>query len=188
MVGLTQLLVPILVSAVIVFIVSSILHMLLPYHRSDYGRIPKEEGLLDYIRGLNLPSGDYFAPAPPEGSTGNPMKDPVFMERAKRGPRVVMTVGPGFTGMGAQLTQWFVYALIVSFFGAYLASRFLQTGTDYLTVFRLVGTATFMGYGLALPQYSIWYGRKWSTTLKSIFDALIYGCLTAGVFGWLWPR
>jgi hypothetical protein len=55
-------------------------------------------------------------------------------------------------------------------------------------VFRLVGTAAFMGYSLALLQHSIWYKRNWGTTLKSVFDGLLYGLLTAGVFGWLWPR
>ena len=60
--------------------------------------------------------------------------------------------------------------------------------TPYLTVFRIVGTVTFAGYALALAQYSIWYGRAWSITLKSMFDGLIYALLTGGVFGWLWPQ
>lgn len=184
MISLTQLLIPILLSAVAVFLMSSVIHMALPYHKSDYDRLPDEDGFINYLRGLNLPPGDYFAPAPPkEGG----LKDPVFAEKVKRGPRIVMTLQGGWGGMGGQLGQWFVYTLIVSFFAAYLGSRFLQPGTDYLTVFRLIGTATFMAYGLSLPQYSIWYGRKWSTTLKSLFDALVYGTLTAGVFGWLWP-
>ena len=184
MVSLTQLLIPMLVAAVAVFITSSIVHMLMPYHRSDYDRFPDEAGFLNHVRSLNLPPGDYFAPAPPkEGG----MKDPAFAEAVKRGPRVVMTVQAGWSGMGGQLAQWFIYNLVVAFFAAYLASRFLNAGTDYLTVFRLVGTATFMAYGLALAQYSIWYGRKWSTTFKSMFDALLYGAITGGVFGWLWP-
>ena len=52
----------------------------------------------------------------------------------------------------------------------------------------IVGTTAFMGYSLALLPESIWYKRRWSRTFKSMFDGLIYALLTAGVFGWLWPR
>jgi hypothetical protein len=34
---------------------------------------------------------------------------------------------------------------------------------------------------------TIWYKRSVVTSLKSTFDSLVYGCLTAGAFGWLWP-
>jgi hypothetical protein len=54
-------------------------------------------------------------------------------------------------------------------------------------VFRVVGTTAFMGYALGLWQMSIWYKRSAVTTLKSTFDGLVYACLTAGAFGWLWP-
>jgi len=32
------------------------------------------------------------------------------------------------------------------------------------------------------------YKRNWGTTLKSVFDGLVYALFTAGAFGWLWPR
>jgi hypothetical protein len=35
---------------------------------------------------------------------------------------------------------------------------------------------------------SIWYQRPWVVTLKSTIDGLLFACLTAGAFGWLWPR
>ena len=47
---------------------------------------------------------------------------------------------------------------------------------------------SFAGYSLALLQNSIWLGRSWSTTLKSVFDGLVYALITAGTFGWLWPK
>jgi hypothetical protein len=34
---------------------------------------------------------------------------------------------------------------------------------------------------------SIWYKKSWSGTLKNVFDGLVYGLVTGGVFGWLWP-
>jgi hypothetical protein len=75
----------------------------------------------------------------------------------------------------------------VSFFAAYIGGRALGPSADYLEVFRFTGCTAFIGYGLALLQNSIWYKRNWGATLKSVFDALVYGLLTAGAFGWLWP-
>jgi hypothetical protein len=61
-------------------------------------------------------------------------------------------------------------------------------GAPYPVVFRVAGTAAFMSYGLGPVVNSIWKGQPWSVTLKEIFDGLVYGMLTAGTFGWLWPR
>ena len=57
-----------------------------------------------------------------------------------------------------------------------------------MSVFRFVGTTAFAGYSLALLQSTIWWRRNWGMTLRSMFDGLIYALLTAGVFGWLWPK
>jgi len=77
---------------------------------------------------------------------------------------------------------------VVGFFAAYVASAALPPGTAYPRVFQLVGTTAFVGYALALWQMSIWYRRSWGTTIRSTIDGLAYALLTAGVFGWLWPR
>jgi hypothetical protein len=89
--------------------------------------------------------------------------------------------------MGASLLLWFLYGVVVSIFAAYVAGAALAPGARYLDVFQFSGTVAFVGYGLALLQNSIWYSRQWSSTLKSVFDSLIYALLTAGIFGWLWP-
>jgi len=184
MVHLAQLWLPILASAVLVFIASSLLHMLLPWHKSDFGNTPNEAAVLDALR--PIPPGDYLMPRP--GSMQE-MKDPAFQERMKRGPVVVMTVMKWTPSAFPQsLAQWFVYAMVVSVFAAYIAGRALGPGTTYLEVFRFVGTTAFLGYGMALAQNSIWWSKKWSTTVKSMIDALIYASLSAGVFGWLWPK
>ena len=90
--------------------------------------------------------------------------------------------------MGPALAQWFIYLLIVSTFAAYLASRTLPAAAHYLEVFRIAGTTAFMAYAMSHPAASIWYWRSWSTTFKYIIDGLVYGLLTGGVFGWLWPH
>jgi hypothetical protein len=159
--------------------------MVLKYHRSDFAKVPNEDAVMDALR--PAPPGDYMMPF----STGpEQMKDPAFLEKMKRGPMAVLTIMRGDM-MGAfkkALGMWFVYSLVVSVFAAYITGRALRPGTEYLEVFRFVGATAFLGYSLGLAQQSIWYGKKWSTTFKSMFDGLIYGMLTAGFFGWLWPK
>ena len=186
MVSLMSLWIPILVSAVVVFVLSSIIHMVLPYHRTDLRRVPKEDEIMAALRGLDLPPGDY---AVPHAGSMEGMKKPEFVEKMKKGPIAFLTIAPGAEpSMATPLTLWFLYSIVVSFFAAYIAGRALGPGAHYLAVFRFVGAASFMGYSLALLQNSIWYKRNWGTTLKSVFDGLLYGLFTAGTFGWLWPR
>ena len=185
MVPLASLWLPILLSAVTVFVASSLLHMVLRHHRTDFAKLPNEDAVMDILR--PIPPGDYMAPF---SSGPEQMKDPVFMEKVKRGPMFILTImGSGMPeAFRKSLALWFVYALVVSVFAAYVAGRALRPGTAYLEVFRFVGTTAFLSYSLALAQQSIWYGKRWSTTFKSMFDGLIYGMLTAGFFGWLWPK
>lgn len=186
MVPLMSLWVPIVGSAAVVFAASSLIHMVLPFHRNDWRRVPKEDEVMNALRRFNLPPGDYFVPyaGSPDAS-----RSPEFVEKMKKGPVLLMTVlRSGPPTMGTSLALWFFYAVVVGVFAAYIAGRALQPGAHYLAVFRFVGCSAFMGYSLALLQHSIWYKRNWGTTARSMIDGLIYGLLTAGVFGWLWPR
>lgn len=177
---------PILLSAVLVFIVSSILHSVLPWHKNDYKKLPDEDKVLDALRPLNIPPGDYMVPRP---ATRADLGSPAFKEKMDKGPIMVMTVLPnGPMNMGRNLGLWFVYLLVVGKLAGYVASRALPPGAPYLHVFRFVGTTAFIGYSVALWQMSIWYRRSWGTTIRATIDGLIYGLLTAGVFGWLWPH
>ena len=177
---------PILLSAIVVFIVSSIVHMVLPWHKSDYPKIPNEDKVMDALRPFDLPPGDYMIP---RASNTKEMNLPEFKEKLKKGPVVIMTVLPnGQPGMASNLIQWFMFSIIIGIFAAYVGGRALPPDAGYLPVFRFTGVTAFLAYSLALWEMSIWYKRSWSLTLKSTFDGLIYALLTAGVFGWLWPR
>ena len=186
MVPLIDLWLPILVSAAFVFLASAILHMALPWHRADFKKLPDEARVMEALRGFAIPPGDYLVPC--AGSPAD-MKSPEFVDKMTTGPVMLLTVmEPGPPAMGAQLAQWFVYCLVVSFFAAYVVGRALPPADSYLHVFRFAGATAFIGYSLALWQNSIWFKRSWVTTMKSTIDGLIYGLLTAGTFGWLWPR
>jgi hypothetical protein len=185
MVPLTSLLVPIIVASVLVFIASSLIHMFTPIHRNDVRRLPNEDEVMAALRPLKIPPGDYAVPH--AGSHAN-VKNPEFLDKVNKGPVLFMTVMPsGMPSMGQSMVLWFLYCILVSVFAAYIAGRAVGPGTEYLEVFRFAGTTAFSGYALALLQISIWWKRDWGTTLRGVLDGLVYGLLTAGVFGWLWP-
>ena len=185
MVDLVALWLPILVSAILVFVASSLFHMVLPFHRSDYGAVPSEGAVMDAVRPLGLAPGDYMVPSPYSPAGG---RAPEFAAKMKKGPVFIMTVmQPGEVRMGGRLAAWFLFCPVVGLFSAYLTSRAVPAGAPYLEVFRFAGTVAFVGYCLALWENTIWYSRAWTTTMKETVDALVYGLLTGGVFGWLWP-
>ncbi len=182
---LASLWMPIVLSAIIVFVASSIMHMLLPYHRSDYRKLPDEEKVLGFLRGVGLTRGLYVFPF----GTHKDMNTPEMKEKYKQGPVGMMTVlesappaMPKFLGL------WFLYCLIIGFFVAYLAWHTLAVGTNYIVVFRVVGTAAFLAYGVGQLSNGIWKSQPWSMTIKEALDGLVYALLTAGTFGWLWPK
>lgn len=186
MTTLAALWLPILLSSVFVFIVSSLIHMVLQWHKNEYPQVPHEDKVMDALRPLAIPPGDYMVP---RTSSMKEMQSPEFIEKMKKGPVMILTVLPnGPTNMGTNLTQWFLYSVVVGFLAAYVAGRALDATATYLDVFRFIGTTAFIGYSAALWQMSIWYKRAWSTTLKATLDGLIYALVTAGTFGWLWPR
>ena len=186
MVSIASLLLPILLSAVLVFLASSVIHMVLGWHRNDLRAVGDESGVMHALRPFDLAPGDYALPYAPSVEA---MKSAEFAEKMRSGPVMFMTVAPsGMHSMTQNLVQWFLYSIVVSLFAAYIASRALAPGASYLDVFRFAGTTAFLGYALALPQNSIWWRRNWGMTLRSMADGLVYALLTAGVFGRLWPR
>jgi hypothetical protein len=101
MLWLSTLWLPILLSSVIVFVVSSIIHMVLPWHKSDFPKLPNEEKVMDALRPLAVPPGDYMIPRP---SSTQEMRSPEFAEKMKRGPVMVLTMMPnGPIAMGKNL-------------------------------------------------------------------------------------
>ncbi len=186
MIPLTALWLPIVLSAVVVFAASAVLHMVLPLHRSDFKGLPDEAGIRAAIRVAKVAPGTYFFP---HARDLKESQTPEMKAKFEQGPVGIMTVmRSGPPTMGKPLAIWFVFCLVVSVFVAYVTTRTLGPGTSYLSVFRIAGTVGFMGYGSAECSNSIWRGEAWSTTAKNLFDGLVYGLLTAGVFGWLWPQ
>lgn len=185
MVTLAALWLPILLSALIVFIASSIMHTVLPYHQSDYRKLPDEDSVLVALRSVSLTRGVYNFPH----CTHKEMKTPAIQEKFKQGPVGFLTIFPaGPVNLPKFLIQWFVYCLLIAFFVAYLAAHTVLPGAPVRHVLRVIGTAAFLGYGLGTLSNAIWKGQTWSMTLKEVFDGFVYAILTAATFAWLWPH
>ena len=183
MVSVLSLWLPILLSAIAVFFASSIIWMFLPWHKSDYRGVSDEAAAGAALRDL-APGGYNIPHLESRGDMGKPEGKAKF----EKGPVAFLFVAPkGMPSMGPMLAKWFVFAVIVAACVAYLAGVGLAPGADYMRVFRITSTATWLAYGFAYVSDSIWYFRPWHLTWKNLFDALIYGLLTGGIFGWLWP-
>lgn len=184
MVTLASLWVPILVAAVLVFLTSSAVHMVLRYHARDYAKLPNEDGVRAALRQGNPEPRQYVIPY---AGSMKEMGTPEMKQKYAEGPVAVLTLRrPGPFSMEPALAQWFGFTLVVSVFVAYVASRTLDPGAPFAQVFRVTATVAWLGYaGGAIPQ-SIWMGRPWSTTAKDVFDGLLYGIVTGLAFGWRW--
>jgi hypothetical protein len=183
MVSLVDLWLPILLSAVLVFVASSLIHMVLGWHKSDFKKLGSEDAVMDALRPFNLAPADYVAPLPESMAQ---MSSPEFKAKVARGPRIALTVLAD-TSIARNLAVWFVYSLVVATFAAYVAVLGLSTDASYMAVFRVTSTVAFAGYALALWQSWIWYSRSLGATLRSTIDGLVYALLTGAAFGWLWP-
>ena len=183
MIPLTTLWLPIVLSTVAVFIASNVMWMALPFwHRRDYGKLPDAKPILDGL--ADVPSGQYLAPhvnwskLPPEER-----------EAMMRRPMVFLLVrNPAKFSFPSALVSYIIYTLGMTILIAYVAAASLPVGVPYLKVFQIVGTTGILAYSFGSVSDSIWYGKPWAVTVKSIIDGIIYGLLTAGFFGWLWPR
>jgi hypothetical protein len=176
---------PGIVSAVAVFVVSGIFHMVLKYHRADYKKLSDEDTVAEAIRKVGPSPGVHFIPYCVDGRQ---MKEPAMQKKFQEGPVAILTIlRPGPPNMGKSLSQWFLFCLLVSFLTAYVSRHTLDFGTDAFTVLRIASTVAFLGYGMGPIQSSIWGGIPWSNTLRALFDALVYALVTGFVFRLLWP-
>ncbi len=181
MVELSSLWLAILVSAVFVFVASSVIHMILPLHRGDYVKLPEEDRVMDLLR-ETAPAGQYMYPC---AGSMKEMGTPEMQAKLNRGPIGTIIVRSGGFSMGKSLLWWFLFCIVVSLGTAYVASIVLPAGDD--RVFRITATVAILAYACSSVNDSIWKGVRWSTTWKFVFDGLVYGLVTGATLAWLWP-
>lgn len=177
---LSALWMPIVVSAVFVWIASFFMHMVFPHHKSEWKGLPDEAKVLAALEGI--PAGQYMFP----WGTMADMKSPEFIAKQEKGPVGTLGIWSGRVNMGANLLLTFIFFLVVSVFVGYLGWHSLPPASHYLKVFQICGAASFMAHGMGWMPNVIWFRTKgfWA----NVFDALVYAGVTAGTFGWLWPK
>lgn len=186
MVSLAQLCFPILLSAIFVFIASSILHMVLrAWHGQDCSGFSNEDEVRAAMRKGSAGAGIYIVPyCKPEE-----MKKPETQQKFKEGPvAFVFMRASGAMNMAAPLIQWFVFCVLVSFFAAYLAASTLAPATPAMQVFRIVVVAALMGYAFGSAPMGIWWGHPWRSAIKHAIDGAIYALIVGATIAWLWPK
>ncbi len=188
---LTSLWMPIVLSAIAVFICSSIIWMATPLHKKDYGTPPagSEEGVLSVLRKMTFAPGMYYFPWHGDCKAG--MKDPEYVARHKAGPWALLVVPGGAPSMGKCLGSWFASQVVVAALIAYAAAAAIPMGAgapEYLRVFRIVGAIALLAHAGMAAHDTIWKMLPWRMTLSKLVDGVVYALVTAGVFGWLWPH
>lgn len=185
MVPIASLWLAILVSAVLVWLASSVVWMVLPWHKSDFKGLPDEDAARAALGPQQLSPGQYSIP---HAGTRDAFKDPGMQAKMAEGPVAFLTVLPnGMPNMGKQFVLWFLYLVWIGGIVAYVLTRSLPAGVEYLHAFQIAGTVAWMGYGMSSIADGVWFGRPWSVVVKQLFDAFIYACLTAGAFAWQFP-
>lgn len=184
MVTIASLWLSLLLATVLVWIASALVWMVLPHHKSDYKSLPDEDGVRNALN-PGLSPGQYMIPHMTEW---DPSKDPEGARKFTEGPVGFLTVVPrGVPNMSKMVLRSLVFYLFVAGTVAYLATRSIPAGADYLAVFRFTGTVAWAAYGFAIIPDAIWFGRPWKTVWKHLADAFLYALLTAGAFAGFWP-
>lgn len=186
MVPLEQLWIPIIASAVLVFIASALIHMVIKWHNPDYHGFANEDEVRAAIRKTSPAPGQYFLPYCPDPKQ---MEKPEIRKKFTEGPIGFVTLRPpGPPSMTQPLVLWFISCVIISAIAGYLASRTVPPGASFLAVCRVVSIVAFFAYAWGGVHQAIWMGKPWGSAAKEILDGVIYAVITAATFGWLWPR
>ena len=182
-VTLAELWLPILLSAVFVFIASNILWMALPFwHSRDYRTTGNDAAYI--AASSSLQPGMYMFPKM-DWKTMTPEQQKEWAA----GPSALMYLkNPSAFSFPTTLGTYFLYTIVGSFCAAYIAEETIPRGAEYMRVFQIAGAAgmIFWSFGTNVSD-SIWYGKPWGVAIKHVIDGLIFGLLIGGTFGWLWP-
>jgi hypothetical protein len=184
MVPVVQLWLPIVLSAVFVFIASFLAWMVLPHHKKDVKRLPDEAAFARQLEQMNLPPGTYMWP---QACTAEEMKSDEFKQRYAKGPWGSLNVLGKQPNFGMNLVLVLICYLVLGLFVAYITGLTLAAGAEYLTVFRIAGATAVLGYCFGSIPNAIFFGKPLRFVITDLADNLVYGLVTAGTFAWLWP-
>ena len=182
---LAALWLPILLSAVVVFVISSLVHMVFKYHASDYGTVANEEAIRAAVNTNPPAPGRYVIP---HCKDMKDMSSPEMLKKYQEGPVMHFTILPkGMPNMGKYLGLWFVWSLVIAAVAGWLTAKVYGVGVPPLGAAKFFAVVTFIAHGFGTITESIWVGRPWSSSAKYVLDAALYAVGSGAVVYWLWP-
>ena len=122
----------------------------------------------------------------PYCASSKDMKTEELKQRWEAGPYGTLCLWPGKWSMGLNLVWIFVFYLVVGIFVGYLTRLACDPGAEYMTVFRVAGTAAIMAHTLGSFPHAIWFRTPSRAILSNLADGIVFGLLTAGSFAALW--
>lgn len=183
-VSITQLWLPILIATVCVFFASSIIWMLLPYHKPDIKAIPNEAEFDEAINKLGIAPGFYMYP---NCQNAKDMKSEAFKARWESGPWGTINVMGHQPNFAMNLLKTFIAYGLITVMVAYISGMALGPGADYMNVFRVVATAGILGHCMGALAGSFFLGTPTRFIVTCFIDGVIFALITAGVFASMWP-
>ena len=174
---LVDLWLPIVLSGLAVFMLSAMVWTVFPHHKKEWGGFPNESAVADAVRAANLAPGLYHFP---HAADQQAMGTPEMKAKMEKGPIAFVTILPnGQFAMGPMMAKSVLSSVLIATFTGYVAFHSVMAGAEYLTVFRIVGTVTFMAYAFGTMADSVWFGRPWKSWMLGAGDALMYALVTA---------
>lgn len=185
--GLLALWLPILLSAVVVFVISSLIHMVFKWHASDYKGFANEDAVRDALRVGSPETGKRYVV--PYCTDMKEMGSEAMQQKYAAGPNAFVVFAPnGQPKMGKQLGLWFLWALIVALAAAFIVAELVGISPWRARAgAKVVGAFTFAAYGLGTVTESIWMYRSWTSSAKYLLDSALYAVGSGLVFYYLWP-
>ena len=176
---------PVVAAAVGVFAASSLIHMVIQWHKSEYRKLPNEDAVRDAIRAGAPAPGQYVLP---HCADMKDMQSEAMRKKFTEGPIGFLTLkANGAPSMGGSLFLWFCYTLAVAAISGAIAMRVFGAQGSAHGAGHLVGLVSFLAYTGGSVQNGIWMGKPWRGVVLDALDGLIYGAVSMVAFTYLWP-
>ena len=180
---LIDLWLPILINGVVLFVASFIAWVILPHHFGDKRKLDEEQKVMDLVRELNIPPGNYMFPY---AKNKQEQGSAEFRERYVEGPRGILDVY-ATANMGLNMVLTVVFFLITSAVIGYITHFTCppgDAGVDFMRVFRVAGTIGILTHGSSGVLNGIWFKRR---SFTDIIDGIVFGVILGLIFAALWP-
>jgi hypothetical protein len=175
-----SLILPIVLSAVALFVASFLSWMVIQLHEKDWLKLNEEDAFMAAVRDCAIPEGSYMFP---RAASAAEMKTEAFGKKYDTGPRGVLTVLPK-ANMGVNLGLTFGYFLAVSAGLGLLAALAFAPGAGFGTVFGFVFVAGVLAFLAAMVQHAIWFRGR---ITGHVVESVAYAAIAAGLFAAFWP-